>query len=59
MILVVHKYSRETITVTALAAGGENNNIELVFEYSAPFTNCMSEINNAQTDHAKDINIVT
>ena len=57
MILVVHKYSRETITATALAAGGENNNIE--FEYSAPFTNCMSEINNAQTDHAKDINIVT
>ena len=56
---MVHKYSRETITATALTAGGENNNIELVFEYSAPFTNCMSEINNAQTDHAKDINIVT
>ena len=35
-----------TITVAALAAGGDNNGIELVFKNCAPFTDCISEINN-------------
>ena len=30
-----------TITVVALAAGGGNNNIQVVFKNCAPFTNCI------------------
>ena len=30
-----------------------------VFKNGAPFTNCASEINNAQIDNAKDLDIVT
>ena len=48
----------ETIIVTALAAGGGNNNIQLVFKNCAPFTYCKSEINNTQVDSSKDINVV-
>ena len=29
-----------------------------IFKNCAPFTNCISEINNAQVDNAKDIHIV-
>ena len=47
-----------TITVEALAAGGGNNNVQQVFKNCAPFTNCISEINNTQIDNAKDIDVV-
>ena len=30
----------------------------VIFKNCAPFTNCISEINNTQVDNAKDINIV-
>ena len=42
-----------TITVTELAAGRGNNGIQLVFKNCAPFTNCVSEINNTERDNAK------
>ena len=47
-----------TITVAALEAGGGNNSIEVVFKNCAPFTNCISEINNTQIDNAKYIDVV-
>ena len=47
-----------TITVAALGAGGENNNIQVVFKNCAPFTDCTSEINNRETDNAKFNNVV-
>ena len=47
-----------TITVAALAAGGRNNNIQVVFKNCTPFTNCISEINITQMDNAKDIDVV-
>ena len=47
-----------TITVAALAAGRENNNIKVVIKNCAPFTNCISEINNTQIDNTKDIDVV-
>ena len=47
-----------TITVTVLAAGGRNNGIQLIFKNRAPFTNCISKINNIQTDNDKDIDVV-
>ena len=35
-----------------------NTNKKVVFKNCAPFTNCISEINNTQLDNAKDIDIV-
>ena len=50
-----------TITVNNKAAADANaNNTDkkVIFKNCAPFTNCMSEINNTQVDNAKDIDIV-
>ena len=38
-----------------LVAGGRNNNIQVLFKTFAPFTNCISEINNTQIDNAKTL----
>ena len=35
-----------------------NTNKKVVFKNCAPFTNCISKINNTQVDNAKDIDIV-
>ena len=42
----------------ALASGAGNNGIEVVFKNCAPFTKCISEINNMQIDNAKYIDLV-
>ena len=50
-----------TITVNDTAAQGaaaNNTNKKVIFKNCAPFTNCISEINNTQIDNAKDIDIV-
>ena len=50
-----------TISVNSTAAQGtavNNNNKKVIFKNFAPFTNCISEINNTQIDNAKDIDIV-
>ena len=50
-----------TITVNNTAAQGavaNNTNKKAIFKNCAPFTNCISEINNTQIDNAKDIDIV-
>ena len=50
-----------TVTIADIsAAGADANNInkKVIFENCAPFTNCISEINNAQIDNAEDIDIV-
>ena len=50
-----------TITVdnTAAADADANNTIKkVIFKNCAPFTNCISEINNIQVDNAKDLDIV-
>ena len=50
-----------TITVnntTAQGAAANNTNEKVIFINCAPFTNCISEINNTQIDNAKDIDIV-
>ena len=50
-----------TITVNNTAAQGaaaNNTNKKVIFKSCAPFTNCISEINNTQIDNAKDIDIV-
>ena len=47
-----------TIAVSELAASGGNNNMQKVFKYFAPFTDCISEINNTQIDTTKYIDVV-
>ena len=54
--------AKETITVnnnTAAAdADANNTNKKVIFKNCAPFSNCVSEINNTQVDNAKDLDIV-
>ena len=52
-----------TITITgagddAAARQADEKDKGVVFKNCAPFTNCISEINNTQVDNAKDIDIV-
>ena len=49
-----------TITVlnTGTAAEPNNRNKEVIFKNCAPFTDCISEINNKVIDHTIDINVV-
>ena len=48
-----------TVNNTAAAdADANNSNKKVIFTNCAPFTNCISEINNTQVDNAKDIDIV-
>ena len=50
-----------TITVNNTAAAGasaNNTSKKVIFKNCAPFTNCISEINNTQIDNANDIDIV-
>ena len=42
----------------AAGAGANNTNRKVIFKNCAPFTNCISKINNTQIDNAKDIDIV-
>ena len=53
--------AKGTISVNNTAAAGaavNNTNKKVIFKNCAPFTNCISEINNTQRDNAKDIDIV-
>ena len=50
-----------TITVNNTAAAdsdANNTNEKVIFKNCAPFTNCISEINNTQVDNTKDLDIV-
>ena len=53
--------AKGTISVNNTAAQGaaaNNTNKKVIFKNFAPFTNCISEIDNAQIDNANDIDIV-
>ena len=53
--------AKGTISINNTAAQGaaaNNINKKVIFKNCAPFTNCISEINNTQIDNAKDIDIV-
>ena len=48
-----------TTTVTPKAVSNPNNDGKrVVFKNCAPFTDCISEMNNTQIDNTKDIDIV-
>ena len=47
-----------TVADTPGAGAAANyTNKKVIFKNCAPFTNCISEINNTQTDNVKDIDI--
>ena len=50
------------ITITGeddtAARQADKRNKEVVFKNYAPFSDCVSEINNTQVDNAKDLNVV-
>ena len=54
----IHVKATITVANTAAAAAPINNTSKKVFKDRAPFTNCISEINNTQVDDAQDIDIV-
>ena len=55
----VHVKGTITVNNTAAAdADANNTNKKVIFKNCAPFTNCISEINNTDLDNAKDIDIV-
>ena len=47
-----------SVNNTETAAAPTNRNIKVIFENCAPFTNCISKINNTQIDNAEYIDIV-
>ena len=54
---------RRTITITGVGADdaakrSDGRNKGVIFKNCAPFTGCISEINNTQIDNAKYINVV-
>ena len=56
-----HILVKGTITVVNTAAQGQLNNApnkKIIFKNCAPFTNCISTINNTQGDDAHDIDVV-
>ena len=51
--------AKGTISIAAQTGDNPNNgNKEVLFKNCAPFTDCISEINNTQIENAKDINVV-
>ena len=56
---ILVKGTKLSVTNIAAAGAGANNiNKKVIFKNCAPFTNCISEINNTQIDNSKDIDIV-
>ena len=54
-----HILLKKTISITAQVRDNPNNgDREVVYKYCAPFTDCISEIDNTHLDNAKDIDIV-
>ena len=51
-------FVKGTITINAAARRADKRDEGVAFKNCAPFTNCISEINNTQLDNAKDIDIV-
>ena len=55
-----HIHVKGTITVpnTGTAAASNNRNKTVIFKNCAPFTNCISEVNNTHVHDAHDIDAV-
>ena len=58
MHIILIKGTIAVNNTAAADADANNTNKKVVFKNCAPFTNCISEINNSQIDNAKGIDIV-
>ena len=63
MFIVIYTSCNGTITITGAGADdntrqGDEREKLVVFKICAPFTDCISEINNTQIDYSKDIDFV-
>ena len=60
MIIVRHISLLKELSLFTDAADvdANNTNKKVIFKNSAPFTNCINEINNTHVDDAKDLDIV-
>ena len=47
-----------TFSNTGTTADPNNRNKKVTFKNCAPFSHCISEINNKETDHAKGIDVI-
>ena len=55
----IHVKGTITVNNTAAADADEDNtNKKVIFKNCAPFTKCVSEINNTNVDDAKDIGVI-
>ena len=52
---IIIKENVSIAPVPPSAVNQNSNNREVVFKNCAPFTDCISEINNTQTDNTKDV----
>ena len=51
---------KRSLTVPKTAgAAGNNDNKKVIFKNCAPFTDCLSKINNTQVHNAKDVDAIT
>ena len=55
---ILVKGTRTVVDISAAGAAANNTNKKVMFKNCAPFTNCITEINNTQIGNAHDINIV-
>ena len=58
-ILVKRKITVVGAATDNTARAVERNNKQVIFKNFAPFTNCITEINNTRVDNAKDLDVVT
>ena len=54
----IHIKGAITVLNTETAAAPNIRNRKIIFKNFVPFTDCISEVNNAQVDNGKDINVV-
>ena len=57
-ILVKGKITITGAGADVVARKSDERDKDVAFKNCAPFTNCISEINNTQVDNAKDIDII-
>ena len=57
-MLVKGNIAVNNTAAAAAAAAVNNTNNKVIFKNCAPFTNCISKLNNAQIDNAEYIDIV-
>ena len=55
---ILVKGTIEVGNTSAAGAAANNTNRKVIFKNCAPYTNCISEINDKQIDNAKDTDIV-